>query len=54
MSTSATSRWEMLLEATPITFGYFHNYRPATKKTVPGVVTSAMGSIFFDKAAIGV
>ncbi len=45
---------EMLLEDTPIIFGYFYNYLTATKKNVTGVVTSAMGSIFFDKAAIGV
>ena len=43
----------LLLEETPIIFGYFYDYLAVTGKSVAGVETNAMGHIFLDKATKG-
>ena len=41
----------LLLEETPVIFGYFYDYLTATTKGVTGVKTSAMAQIFLDGAS---
>jgi peptide/nickel transport system substrate-binding protein len=41
----------LLLEQTPIIFGYFYNYLTATTKSVTGVYPTAIGHIFLYNAA---
>jgi peptide/nickel transport system substrate-binding protein len=41
----------LLLEETPVIFGYFYDYLTATAKGVAGVQTTAMSQIFLDKAS---
>ena len=43
----------LLLDETPIIFGYFYDYLAVTGKSVVGVETNAMGHIFLDKATKG-
>jgi peptide/nickel transport system substrate-binding protein len=43
----------LLLEETPIVFGYFYDYLAVTAKTVTGVEVSAMAQIYLDKAKKG-
>ena len=43
----------LLLDETPIIFGYFYDYLSVTGKSVAGVEANAMGHIFLDKATKG-
>ena len=43
----------LLLDETPIIFGYFYDYLSVTAKSVAGVEANAMGHIFLDKATKG-
>jgi peptide/nickel transport system substrate-binding protein len=40
----------LLLDQTPVIFGYFYNYLTATAKTVSGVYPTAIGHIFLNNA----
>ncbi|TIU07144.1 MAG: peptide ABC transporter substrate-binding protein, partial [Mesorhizobium sp.] len=42
---------KLLLEGTPIIFGYFFDYLTATAKGVTGVQPTAMGQLFLQKAS---
>ncbi|WP_340656741.1 ABC transporter substrate-binding protein [Phyllobacterium sp.] len=44
---------KLLLEETPVIFGYFLDYLGATRKDVSGVSLTAMGQIFLDRASKG-
>ena len=41
----------LLLEETPIVFGYFFDYLSAARKGVTGVNPTAMSQIFLDRAS---
>ncbi|TIV76446.1 MAG: peptide ABC transporter substrate-binding protein, partial [Mesorhizobium sp.] len=43
---------KLLLEETPIIFGYFLDYLTATAKGVTGVQPSAVGQLFLDEASM--
>ena len=43
----------LLLNETPIVFGYFYNYLSATAKNVHGAYPTAIGHIFLNKATKG-
>jgi peptide/nickel transport system substrate-binding protein len=43
----------LLLEQTPVIFGYFYNYLTATAKNVNGVYPTAIGHIFLYNATKG-
>jgi peptide/nickel transport system substrate-binding protein len=43
----------LLLDQTPIIFGYFYNYLTATAKGVTGVYPTAIGHLFLYNAAKG-
>ncbi|AZO33764.1 MAG: ABC transporter substrate-binding protein [Mesorhizobium sp.] len=42
---------KLLLEETPVVFGYFYDYLTATAKGVTGVQPTAMSQLFLDKAS---
>jgi peptide/nickel transport system substrate-binding protein len=44
---------KLLLEETPVIFGYFYDYLTATAKGVAGVQPTAMSQLFLDKASKG-
>jgi len=44
---------KLLLEETPVVFGYFYDYLTATAKGVTGVQPTAMSQLFLDKASKG-
>ncbi|TPJ73735.1 ABC transporter substrate-binding protein [Mesorhizobium sp. B2-7-1] len=44
---------KLLLEETPVVFGYFYDYLTATAKGVAGVQPTAMSQLFLDKASKG-
>jgi len=44
---------KLLLEETPVVFGYFYDYLTATAKGVEGVQPTAMSQLFLDKASKG-
>jgi peptide/nickel transport system substrate-binding protein len=41
----------LLLDETPIIFGYFYDYLAVTAKNVAGVEVTAMSHIFLDRAS---
>jgi peptide/nickel transport system substrate-binding protein len=43
----------LLLDETPIIFGYFYDYLAVTAKNVVGVDVTAMSQVFVDKAKKG-
>jgi peptide/nickel transport system substrate-binding protein len=43
----------LLLDETPIIFGYFYDYLAVTAKNVTGVEVTAMAHVFLDKAKKG-
>ena len=44
---------KLLLEETPVIFGYFYDYLTATAKGVAGVQPTAMSQLFLEKASKG-
>jgi peptide/nickel transport system substrate-binding protein len=42
---------KLLLDETPVIFGYFYNFLTATVKNLEGVMPTAMSQVFLDKAA---
>jgi peptide/nickel transport system substrate-binding protein len=43
----------LLLDQSPVLFGYFYDFLVPTLKTVTGVHPTAMGHVFLSKASIG-
>jgi peptide/nickel transport system substrate-binding protein len=43
----------LLLAQTPVIYGYFYNYLTATASSVSGVVPTAIGHLFLNKAGKG-
>ncbi|WP_434721620.1 ABC transporter substrate-binding protein [Mesorhizobium sp. RIZ17] len=50
---TASKIQKLLLEETPVVFGYFYDYLTATAKGVAGVQPTAMSQLFLDKASKG-
>ncbi|TPL02759.1 MULTISPECIES: ABC transporter substrate-binding protein [unclassified Mesorhizobium] len=50
---TASKIQKLLLEETPVIFGYFYDYLTATAKGVAGVQPTAMSQLFLDKASKG-
>jgi peptide/nickel transport system substrate-binding protein len=50
---AASKIQKLLLEETPVLFGYFYDFLTPKLKTVSGVRTTAMGHVFLSKATVG-